>query len=93
MMALGVYLNIPFAALGWIFAYPQVLREPAGTMLARFHAGDTLLLAVWYAFVLRSFDPGLAGIATPLGFIALSVWMVIAGFTLTRRQVPDTRRG
>jgi hypothetical protein len=226
MMALGIYLNIPFAVLGWIFAYPQVLREPAGTILARFHAGGTLLLAVWYAFVLaalalvplafmarrlgtsswsagaaiagvlggvfqaiglirwvfvvpilaehymapdataatretitvafttlhayagvaigehlgqlataawalllsaslknsgriprwqnhiaqiaaalilvglvegfatvRPFDPGLAAIATPWGFIALSVWMVIAGFTLTRRQVHDPRRG
>jgi hypothetical protein len=221
MMALGIYLNIPFAVLGQIFAYPQILREPAGAILARFHAGGTPLLAVWYAFFLaalalvplafmarrlgtssslsaggaiagvlagvfqaiglirwvfvvpiladdymapdatvatretitivfttlhayagvaigehlgqlatavwslllsaslknsgqiprwqnhiaqiaatliliglvegfatvRPFDPGLAGIATPGGFIALSVWMVIAGFTLTRRQV------
>lgn len=219
MIALGIYLNIPFSTLGWIFDYPQILRQPAGEILARFAEGGTLLLVVWYAFALaalalvplsiaagrlstswlagcsvvagilagvsqavgllrwvfvvpllanaylapdattatretvtvafntlhayagvaigehvgqlataawvlllsaamknsgriprwqhylavssavliliglvegfstvHSFDPGLAGVATPLGFIVLSVWLVVGGFTLSRRE-------
>lgn len=110
MMALGICLNIPFAILGWIFDYPQILRQPAGEILARFDEGGILLLAVWYAFALAApallifvglvegfstvqpFDPGFAGVAAPAGFIVLSVWMVIAGFSLSRRNKHGAER-
>lgn len=54
MMLLGIYLNIPFAALGMVFSYPEILRRPAGEILTRFAAGGPMLLAIWYAFVLAA---------------------------------------
>ena len=50
-IALGVYLNIPYTALALMFDYPDILRRPAGEILARFAAGGTGLVLVWYAFV------------------------------------------
>jgi hypothetical protein len=80
MMALGIYLNIPFAVLGWIFDYPQILREPAGEILARFNEGGVALLAVWYAFVLAALALiPLAIMARRLSTSSLSTGSAIAG--------------
>ena len=54
LIALGVYLNIPYTALAMMFDYPDILRRPAGEILARFAAGGTGLVLVWYAFVLAA---------------------------------------
>ncbi len=48
----GIYLNIPFAILGAIFDYPNILRQPAAEVLLQFQAGGGRLLATWYAFAL-----------------------------------------
>lgn len=54
MMALAIYLNVPFALLAVCFSYPQVLRFPAGEILTRFHAGGPGLMAIWQAFLLAA---------------------------------------
>lgn len=50
LIFLGVYLNIPFAILGVIFDYPNILREPTGEVLTLFKQGGATLIAVWYGF-------------------------------------------
>jgi hypothetical protein len=80
MMALGIYLNIPFAVLGWIFDYPQILRTPAGESLARFNEGGIALLAAWYAFALAALSlVPLAILASRLSTSSLSTGSAIAG--------------
>lgn len=54
LIFLGIYLNIPFSILGAIFDYPNILRQPTGEVLTRFHEGGAVLLAVWYAFALAA---------------------------------------
>ena len=54
MIFLGIYLNIPFAVLGMVFSYPEVLRLPAGDILTRFAEGGPMLLGIWHAFVLAA---------------------------------------
>lgn len=86
LIFLGVYLNIPFSILGAIFDYPNILRQPTGEVLTRFHAGGTTLIATWYAFslaavlmtlvvllvypVLKSANENLMRIATAFGVLA-----------------------
>lgn len=48
--ALGVLL--PYIALGWLFQYPGILRQPTGTVLQLFHQGGAPLLLTWWAFAL-----------------------------------------
>ena len=33
-----------------------------------------------------AFDPGVLGLATPVGYVALSVWMVAVGVSFIRRR-------
>lgn len=46
----AILFNIPFAVLGAIYDYPQILRHPAGEALDKFAAGGTLLILTWYLF-------------------------------------------
>ncbi len=80
LMALGIYLNIPFAVLGWIFDYPQILRESPGEILTRFNEGGIVLLVVWYAFVLAALAlVPLAIMARRLSTSSLSTVSAVAG--------------
>jgi hypothetical protein len=49
-------------------------------------------LAEGFATVI-AFDPGVLGLATPVGYVALSVWMVAVGVSLIRRRATQTMRG
>jgi Domain of unknown function (DUF4386) len=48
--AIGVI--IPYAILTVTFEYPDILRQDAGTVLARFHEGGTSLIFTWWAFAI-----------------------------------------
>ncbi len=79
MVILGIYLNIPFATLGMIFSYPEILRQPAGEILTRYVGGGPVLLGVWYAFVLAALAMvALAWIARSMG-LAAAVAGILAG--------------
>lgn len=54
MIALGIYLNVPFSILGATFSYPGILRQPTAEILVRFHQGGASLILTWYAFVLAA---------------------------------------
>jgi hypothetical protein len=43
-------INLAFTALVFLFGYDDVLREPPGDVLRRFHVGGPPLVAAWTAF-------------------------------------------
>ena len=46
----AILVNIPYALLISNFNYPDILREPAGTILTQFQAGGASLIFTWLAF-------------------------------------------
>ena len=48
--AIGVF--IPYTILTMIFNYPDILREDAGAILTKFHAGGSSLIFTWWAFAI-----------------------------------------
>jgi hypothetical protein len=88
----AVLVNVPYAGLISTFNYPDILREPATTVLTQFHMGGTSLLLTWFAFawvgfplliailllnqILKTVDAGWAGVATALGGAGAVLQMV-----------------
>ena len=46
--------NTPYANLGRIFEYPDILRRPAGEVMTRFASGGAGLILTWHAFALAA---------------------------------------
>ena len=53
-IAVAIGFNVPFAILGATFEYPDVLRRPAGEVLALFFQGGAPLILTWHAFALSA---------------------------------------
>lgn len=86
LIALPLIFNIVFFQLGRTFSYPDILREPTDTILKRFKAGGTRLIAWWYVFALTALtaipmallfeqifinkQPALAGASAIIGVIS-----------------------
>jgi hypothetical protein len=47
-----LWFNITFVLLGKRFEYPDILRRPAEDILARFRAGGSSLILLWWVFML-----------------------------------------
>ena len=89
LIALPLAFNAAFALLAARFDYPDVLRRPTGEVLARFRAGGTPLLLLWWAFALTAValaplavllsravpdaDPTVLALATTTGVLAALV--------------------
>jgi hypothetical protein len=89
LIAVPLAFNALFALLAARFDYPDILRRPTADVLARFRAGGTSLVLIWWAFALTAVlmvplvvlfsraipdaDGTLLAIATPLGVIAALV--------------------
>ncbi|HVO54875.1 MAG TPA: DUF4386 domain-containing protein [Solirubrobacterales bacterium] len=54
LIALPLAFNALFALLAARFDYPDVLRQPTAEVLARFRAGGTGLVLLWWAFALTA---------------------------------------
>jgi hypothetical protein len=54
LIALPLAFNTAFALLAARFEYPDVLRQPTGEVLAKFRAGGTSLVLLWWAFSLTA---------------------------------------
>lgn len=85
LIVVPVLFNVFFFLLQSTFGYPDILREPADTILRQFAAGGTTLLTIWYCFALtpalfipaaillrRAFprDTALLTLATPFAIVA-----------------------
>ena len=53
-IALAVVFNLPYGYLAQHFGYPDILRRPAGEVLAAFAAGGDGLIWAWYVFGLSA---------------------------------------
>jgi hypothetical protein len=54
LIAVPIAFNVTFTLLARSFSYPDILRQPAGTILTRFSAGGTPLVVRWWAFALTA---------------------------------------
>ena len=48
----AIWFNVWFAVLARRFDYPDILRRPTDEILARFRAGGSALILIWWAFTL-----------------------------------------
>lgn len=51
-IAFPILLQIPFTLLAIRYDYPDILREPAGSIMQSFHQGGPSLIGLWYAYAL-----------------------------------------
>lgn len=49
-----IAFNVFFTLLSMTFEYPDILREPAGSVLLKFDEGGSALIATWYGFMLTA---------------------------------------
>ncbi|MGO4689153.1 DUF4386 domain-containing protein [Glaciibacter sp. 2TAF33] len=54
LIALPVAFNATFAGLARLFDYPDVLRRPTEEILAKFRAGGSALVLLWWAFAMTA---------------------------------------
>jgi len=54
LIAVPIAFNVTFTLLSRSFSYPDILRQPAGSILSRFSAGGTQLVVQWWAFALTA---------------------------------------
>ena len=54
LIALSISFNSTFALLAARFDYPDILRQPTADVLAKFRAGGTPLVLLWWAFALTA---------------------------------------
>lgn len=89
LIVLPVAFNAAFTALSITFGYPDILRKPTSEVLARFRAGGSRLVLLWWGFAfsaiafapavvllsgeLRGADATLLTITTTVGVLAALV--------------------
>jgi len=89
LVAVPLAFNTAFALLAARFDYPDILRQPTTDVLAKFRAGGTGLVVLWWAFALTAVllaplavllsraisdaDPTLLAAATTTGVLAAAV--------------------
>ena len=54
LIALPLAFNAAFGALAAMFDYPDVLRRPTSEVLAKFRAGGSRLVLVWWLFTMTA---------------------------------------
>jgi hypothetical protein len=54
LIVVPIAFNAIFTLLARSFSYPDILRQPAGTILTRFSAGGTRLVILWWAFAMTA---------------------------------------
>jgi hypothetical protein len=65
-----IWFNATFALLGKRFDYPDILRRPAPEILAKFRAGGSSLILLWWLFMLSGLllIPAVVLLGQSLGF-------------------------
>lgn len=54
LIGLPIAFNVFFAALAAVFDYPNILRRPTSEVLARFRAGGSGLVLLWWGFAMTA---------------------------------------
>jgi hypothetical protein len=54
LITVPIAFNVTFTLLARSFSYPDILRQPAGSILTRFAAGGTPLVLQWWAFAITA---------------------------------------
>jgi len=54
LIVAGVWLIVPFELLRRSFEYPDILRQPTGEILRKYHAGGNRLTNLWLLFALSA---------------------------------------
>jgi hypothetical protein len=54
LIGVPIVFNVGFTLLAQRFGYPDVLREPTHQVFARFRAGGTALVVIWWVFALSA---------------------------------------
>lgn len=54
LLVLPVLYNGLYTLLARTFDYPDILRQPTGEILSRFHAGGSRLVLIWWAFAMSA---------------------------------------
>jgi hypothetical protein len=54
LIALPIAFNVAFALLAAKFDYPDILRRPTSEVLAKFRAGGSTLVLLWWGFAMTS---------------------------------------
>lgn len=54
LILLPIAFNVVFFLLQRRFEYPDILRQPTGYILERFHQGGRGLIGLWYTFVITA---------------------------------------
>src|SRR5215210_261890 len=92
LVVVPLAFTVCFLLLGQLFEYPDILRQPTADVLAKFAAGGTPLIAVWYALTLTAvaFVPVtllvhrvLAERTTPMLLWVATAFGLIAGLSQT----------
>jgi hypothetical protein len=89
LIAVPLAFNAMFGVLAARFDYPDILRQPTAEVLAKFRAGGTDLVLIWWAFALTALlmvplvvllsraiddaDPTLLALSTTVGVLAALV--------------------
>src|SRR3954463_3315802 len=92
LIVVSIAFNVAFALLAARFDYPDILRQPTAEVLAKFQAGGTPLVLMWWAFTLTALllvplvvvlagaiddaDPTVLRVATVVGVLAALVQFV-----------------
>jgi hypothetical protein len=92
LIIVPIGFNVAFALLAARFDYPDVLRRPTSEVLARFRAGGSRLVLIWWAFALTAVamvplvvllsraiddaDPALLSMTTTTGVLAALVQLL-----------------
>ncbi len=68
-----IWFNGTFLLLARRFDYPDILRRPGNEILARFHAGGSSLITLWWLFMLSGllFIPAGVFLGQALGFTGI----------------------
>jgi Domain of unknown function (DUF4386) len=92
LILVPVAFSVCFTLLQMLFEYPDILRQPTADVLAKFQAGGTGLIAVWYALTLTAvlfiplvvlFHHLLAAHETSVTLWVATVFGVVAGLAQT----------
>jgi hypothetical protein len=76
-----IFFNWTFASLAKQFEYPDILRQPTVTVLAKFRAGGSRLVRTWWLFAMSALLFGLVAVLVAF-ILEIDTWLIALIATL-----------